>query len=233
MENLAKKKNDFLAPWDTDDTIRARRRMVEEQILRRGIHNPRVLEAFYAVPRHLFIPEAERNWAYVDGPLPLGFGQTISQPYIVSVMTDVLRLRGDEKVLEIGTGSGYQAAILSRLAFQVFTIERIGELAQRARESLHRIGVNNVMVIHGNGTLGLPKEAPFDAIVVTAAAPDIPDQLMEQLADSGRLVLPIGDRDIQTLIKITKSGGTTHRESLGMCVFVPLIGREGWEEGAS
>jgi len=216
-------------PWDTDETVRARWRMVEEQIIQKGIRDHRVLEAVHEIPRHTFVPERETRWAYIDAPIPVGWGQTISQPYIVALMTEALELQGQEKVLEIGTGSGYQAAILSRLAARVYSIERIEGLACRAKETLDELGIFNVTVTHGNGSIGLPEEAPYDAIIVTAAAPDIPKPLIEQLADGGRLVLPVGERDSQTLTKITKTGQTIQRANLGLCVFVPLIGREGWE----
>ncbi len=211
-------------PWDTDETVRARWRMVKEQIIPKGIRDHRVLEAVREIPRHTFVPERETRWAYIDAPLPLGFGQTISQPYIVALMTEALALRGNEKVLEIGTGSGYQAAILSQLARQVYSIERIEELACRAKKSLDELGISNVKVVHGNRSLGLPEEARFDAIIVTAAAPEIPKPLIEQLADGGRLVLPVGEMETQSLTKVTKTGHTVHREALGLCVFVPLIG---------
>lgn len=215
-------------PWDTWETIQARSRMVEEQIAQRGIRDPRILEAVREIPRHVFVPNKEKKWAYMDGPLPLGFGQTISQPYIVALMTDALALRGDEKVLEIGTGSGYQAAILSRLAAQVYSIERVEELARRAEKRLAKLGILNVKVVYGNGSLGLPEEAPFNAIIVTAAAPEIPKPLIEQIAEGGRLVLPVGEKDTQTLTKITKAGQTVSKEVLGLCSFVPLLGHEGW-----
>jgi len=216
-------------PWDTDETVRARWRMVEEQMIQRGIHDPRVLDAVREVPRHMFVPDKEPQWAYIDAPIPVGWGQTISQPYIVALMTEALELQGHEKVLEIGTGSGYEAAILSRLATRVHSIERIEGLACRAKETLDELGIFNVTVTHGNGSIGLPEEAPYDAIIVTGAAPDIPKPLIKQLADGGRLVLPLGERDSQTLTKITRTGHTTQRVNLGLCVFVPLIGREGWE----
>ncbi|MFQ5849554.1 MAG: protein-L-isoaspartate(D-aspartate) O-methyltransferase [Candidatus Binatia bacterium] len=203
--------------------------MVEEQIVQRGINVGRVSEAMREIPRHIFVPREEKKWAYIDGPIPLGYGQTISQPYMVALMTQALALGGNEKVLEIGTGSGYQAAILSKLAKQVYSVERIEELARRAKRTLAKLGILNVRVVYGNGCLGLPEEAPFDAIIVTAAAPEVPKPLTEQLAEGGRLVLPVGERGTQTLVKITKAGNTVHKEDLGLCAFVPLIGRSGWE----
>jgi len=232
-EKISAKKGEYAGHQrDTDETIRARWRMVEEQIIQRGIRDPRVLKAFREVPRHIFVPDNDTDWAYIDAPIPIGSGQTISQPYIVAVMTEALELHGQEKVLEIGTGSGYQAAILSHLARRVCSIERIEGLARRAKETLEELGITNVKVVHGNGSIGLPEEAPFDAIIVTAAAPDIPKPLIEQLADGGRLVLPVGERDSQTLTKITSTGHTTQRVNLGLCVFVPLIGRGGWESSS-
>ena len=223
----------FRPSWDTDETIRARWHMVEEQIIQRGIRDSRVLKAVREVPRHVFIAERDPQWAYIDAPIPVGWGQTISQPYIVALMSEALELKGEERVLEIGTGSGYQAAILSHLVRHVYSIERIEGLARRAKETLQELGITNVKVVHGNGSIGLPEEAPYDAIIVTAAAPDIPRPLIEQLADGGRLVLPVGERDSQTLTKITRTGHTTRREDLGLCAFVPLIGRAGWEFNSS
>ncbi len=185
------------------------------------------------VPRHVFVPKQRRRWAYTDGPLPLGFGQTVSQPYIVALMTQALTLTGEEKVLEIGTGSGYQAAILGRLAKRVYSIERIGELAHRARDRLIKLGIFNVMVIHEDGSLGLSEMAPFDAMIVTAAAREIPEPLVEQLGEGGRLVLPVGERGEQNLIKVTKRGKAIYKENLGSCTFVPLIGCAGWENNRS
>ena len=234
MNNTLAKEGEYFRPsWDTDETIRARWRMVEEQIIKRGIRDPRVLKAFREVPRHVFVPDKDPQWAYMDAPIPVGWGQTISQPYIVALMSETLGLQGEERVLEIGTGSGYQAAILSHLATHVCSIERIDGLARRAKDTLEELGITNVKVVHGNGSIGLPEEAPFDAIIVTAAAPDVPKPLIDQLADEGRLVLPVGDRDLQSLTKITRTGHTTRREDLGLCVFVPLIGSAGWESKSS
>lgn len=193
-----------------------------------GISDRRVLEAFLSVPRHEFVPEAYQSQAYDDNALPLGHGQTISQPYIVALMTSALRLTGDERVLEIGTGSGYQAAILSRLAAHVTTIERIPELSQTAQATLGRLGYENIDFVVGDGTLGCPEQAPFDGIIVTAGGPTIPSSLFEQLADGGRLVMPVGDELTQQLQCLTRSGGRTEAETLCGCRFVPLIGSEGW-----
>jgi len=204
--------------------------MVETQLARRGIKDQRVLEAMRQVPRHLFIPEDMRHLAYCDGPLPIGYGQTISQPYIVALMTELLELTGREKVLEIGTGSGYQAAILSLLAPQVYTIERHPALAQQAEKVLTQLGYDNVMVIVSDGTLGWPEYSPYEAIIITAAAPDIPQPLLDQLADGGRLVAPVGSRWSQSLVKVKRRGGSLMREQLAPVAFVPLVGEHGWRE---
>lgn len=205
-----------------------RRRMVEEQIRDRGISSPRLLEALLAVPRHEFVPEEYIAAAYKDQPLPIGAGQTISQPFMVAAMTDALELTGSERVLEIGTGSGYQAAVLFLLAAVVDTIESHFTLAASARHRLARLGYANVRVHTGDGTLGLPTAAPFDAIVVAAAAPQIPPPLVEQLAEGGRLVIPVGPPDHQELRQVRKSGGETSSRVLHYCRFVPLVGRYGW-----
>jgi protein-L-isoaspartate(D-aspartate) O-methyltransferase len=217
-----------LEPWDTADTRRLRSCMVEQQIVQRGIKDPRVLDAFRIIPRHQFVPEDERHLAYEDYPLPIGFGQTISQPYIVALMTEALQLRGNEAILEVGTGSAYQAAILALLAGHVHSIERIPELAADAAARLSSLGIDNVTVICQDGSVGLSEKAPFDAIIVTAAAPKPPRALIDQLAEGGRLIVPTGDREDQTLIKVTRHNDTIAQENLGMCAFVPLIGQEGW-----
>lgn len=207
---------------------RLRAEMVEHQLRRRGIRDERVLAAFLKVPRHLFVRPHDRWQAYEDHPLPIGYGQTISQPYIVALMTELLELRGDERVLEVGTGSGYQAAILAELAREVVTIERIPELAKRAQKVLSDLGYTNVRVLIGDGSLGVPEFAPYDAIIVTAAAPRPPKPLMEQLKDGGRLVIPIGDRQLQELVRFIRRGDEWHEERYGPCLFVPLIGKESW-----
>ncbi|MGY4706550.1 protein-L-isoaspartate(D-aspartate) O-methyltransferase [Candidatus Bipolaricaulota sp. J31] len=206
-----------------------RRRMVEE-LRRLGIRDERVLSAMEKIPRHLFVPEHIQHLAYEDTPLPIGRGQTISQPYIVALMTEALSLRGEEKVLEIGTGSGYQTAILAELAGEVFSIERIPELAEGARRRLTLLGCRNVHIRIGDGTLGWPEEAPFDRIIVTGGLPDLPDPLWEQLADGGRLVAPIGGRYDQYLWVYTKEEGRRRRRALCPCTFVPIIGTRGWPE---
>lgn len=206
----------------------ARKRMVEGQIARRGIKSPRILDAFLKVPRHLFISESQAPVAYQDGPLPIGNGQTISQPYIVAYMTAKLDLQGEEKVLEIGTGSGYQAAILAELAGEVHSIERHELLASSADELLKKLGYENIQVHLGDGTVGLPELAPFQAIMVTAAGPDVPSPLLDQLDDGGRLVIPVGGRFGQVLELYQKVEGKIHKVELTPVAFVPLIGEHGW-----
>jgi len=207
------------------DYKKLRQLMIEHQIKGRGIYNEKLLKVMMQIPRHLFVLEGMRASAYDDNPLPIGSGQTISQPYIVALMTELLELGGDEKVLEIGAGSGYQAAILSKLAKKIYTIERVDELASRTRELLRKYKYANVEVIHGDGTKGYPKEAPYDAIIVTAAAESIPPSLLEQLAEGGRLVAPIGPRYHQELIRIKKaSKDKLETEYFGGVIFVPLIG---------
>jgi protein-L-isoaspartate(D-aspartate) O-methyltransferase len=206
-----------------------RRDMVERQLRKRHIRSERVLEAMGEIPRHEFVPQESLDHAYEDRPLPIGEGQTISQPYMVASMTETLELTGVERVLEIGTGSGYQAAVLSRLAAEVFTIESRTALALSARERLARLGYSNVHVHAGDGTLGLPDLAPFDAILVAAAAPEIPVPLAAQLAEGGTIVVPIGGSDNQELVRARKRGGQLVLENLYACRFVPLIGRHGWQ----
>jgi protein-L-isoaspartate(D-aspartate) O-methyltransferase len=203
--------------------------MVEEHLIRRGIADPRVLDAMRKVPRHLFVDEALRDQAYGDHPLPIGEGQTISQPYIVGLMTALLTLRGDEKILEVGTGSGYQTAVLAELARRVCSIERIPALAARARAVLDKLGYTNVWVRVGAGTLGWPDEAPFDRILVAAGAPAVPPPLFEQLAEGGRLVLPVGDATAQTLTIVEKVSGQMRTTPHSSCVFVRLVGKYAWE----
>ena len=209
---------------------RERERMVDEQVAARGVTDPRVLAAMQRVPRHLFLEQALRDQAYGDHPLPIGEGQTISQPFIVGKMTELLALTGREKVLEVGTGCGYQAAVLAELAARVCTIERLPRLAGRARETLEMLGYTNVWVRTANGTLGWPDEAPFDRILVTAGAPAVPGPLFQQLAEGGRLVAPIGEAQSQTLHLVEKIGGQMRTSTDCGCVFVKLVGRYGWEE---
>ncbi len=202
--------------------------MVEQQLELRGISDTHVLEAMRRVPRHLFVPEPQRAHAYYDRPLPVGQGQTISQPYMVAWMTELLGLKGDEVVLEIGTGTGYQAAVLGILAKQVYTMERIPSLAEAARKRLARLGFKNIEVVVGDGTEGLPGHAPYQAIIVTAGAPQVPQVLLEQLTDGGRLVIPVGTTSMQMLTLVEKSGGEVAVREQGSCVFVPLVGKHGW-----
>ncbi len=206
-----------------------RSRMVTSQIEARGVKDERVIRVMREVPRHLFVEEALWERAYDDHPLPIGEGQTISQPYMVAVMTEALRLKGSEKVLEIGTGSGYQTAILAELAQQVFTIERIDNLTKMARRNLDRLGYTNVVFRTGDGTIGWQDQAPFDGVVVTAGAPDVPKYLFEQLAEGGRMVVPIGGMHGQELVVVRKKDGAPVRTTHFGCVFVPLIGKNGWK----
>jgi protein-L-isoaspartate(D-aspartate) O-methyltransferase len=206
-----------------------RRLMVERQIEARGIHNPRVLAAMREIPRHLFIPPPYDQSAYDDNPLPIGGGQTISQPYIVAVMTELLHPERSDNVLEIGAGSGYQAAILSRLVHRLTTIERIPAVATLARNNLRLLGIDNVEVFEGDGTQGYPLNAPYNGIIITAATPEIPKTLIDQLTDGGRLVAPVGERDVQELVTLEKRGDRMISESHGGVRFVPLIGKHGWE----
>jgi protein-L-isoaspartate(D-aspartate) O-methyltransferase len=207
-----------------------RHRMVAQQLEGRGLADRRVLEAMRTVPRHLFVPTGSEMVAYDDRPLPIGEGQTISQPFMVGIMTAALALAPEARVLEIGTGSGYQAAVLAFLAREVFTIERHPPLAERAREALDRAGITNVHVRVGDGTEGWPEESPFDGIIVTAGAPSAPDTLIDQLADGGRLVVPIGPADHQLLTILTRRDDRIERETSEACVFVPLVGRYGWSD---
>ena len=202
--------------------------MVEEQLKGRGIKDQRVLDAFLEVPRHKFVEEYMKYKAYDDYPLSIGYGQTISQPYMVAIMTETLSPKPGETILEIGTGSGYQAAILSRLCSAVYTIERISALASRARKLLDELGYFNIHISVGDGTMGLPQHAPYDGIIVTAGAPHVPEALMAQLNEDGRLVIPIGDQGIQDLKRITKTKNGVKEESMGGCRFVKLIGKNGW-----
>ena len=205
-----------------------RRRMVEEQLRARGLTDPRLLAAFLRVPRHHFVPESLQHEAYADHPLPIGAGQTISQPYIVGLMTSHLRLQGHERVLEVGAGSGYQTAILAVLALEVYAVERLPELLTPAEERLRRLGSLNIHLTTGNGSLGWPEHAPYDAILVSAAAPSVPEPLLEQLAIGGRMVLPVGPPEAQMLIQVEKRPSGMQRRELANCVFVPLHGVYGW-----
>ena len=205
-----------------------RSRMVEAQLKARGLIDERLLTAFGKVPRHLFVPEEVRQEAYADHPLPIGAGQTISQPYIVALMVDCLSLRGHERVLEIGSGSGYQTAVLAELALEVYSVERVPELLHAVRARLGALGYLNVHLTTGNGSLGWPEHAPFDAILVSAAAPRVPSPLVAQLAEGGRMAVPIGTPQAQMLVQVEKRHGALHQNDIASCVFVPLIGEYGW-----
>lgn len=212
----------------------ARRRMVERELQGRGILDQRVLDAMLGVPRHLFVEEALQGRAYGDAPLPIGEKQTISQPYIVALMTEALELSGGERILEIGTGSGYQAAVLARIVSRVFSVERFPSLARRARRVLDQIGCTNVNIKVTDGTFGWEESAPFDGIIVTAGAPSVPENYLSQLSIGRHLIIPLGPLDNQVLNRITKTAETTYsQERLLDCRFVPLVGRFGWKgEGA-
>jgi len=208
----------------------AREKMVKDQLVARGIKNERVLQVMGKIPRHLFIEEALAGEAYNDHPVPIGEKQTISQPYIVALMTEALELKRDENTLEIGTGSGYQTAILAELSSRVYTIERIEFPLINARKILAKLGYTNILFKIFDGTMGWREYAPFDTIMVTAGAPDLPKPLIDQLADNGRMVIPIGDRYSQELIKIVRKGKSLKQKNLGGCRFVNLIGIHGWQD---
>ncbi len=214
----------------TDGFVMARERMVQEQLLRRGITDQNVLRAMAEVPRHLFVDDAMQARAYGDHPLPIASDQTISQPYIVAAMTQALQLQGNEKILEIGTGSGYQAAVLSRLCEKVYTVERINTLLAGARRVFDQLHYYNILSRLDDGTLGWDEYTPFDAIIVTAGGPVIPESLVEQLADPGRLVIPVGERDVQELQLVTKNNDEILVERMESVRFVSLVGEQGWQE---
>lgn len=212
------------------DFQKLREFMITNQLIPRGIKDHRVLDAMRHVPRHIFAGGHNLANAYDDMALPIGEGQTISQPYMVAIMTELLELKGQEKVLEIGTGSGYQGAVLAELAKEVYSLERIALLADRAATEYRTLGCDNIHIRTGDGTLGWPEEAPFDRIIITAASPGLPEPLMEQLAMNGILVIPVGSRYSQQLLKITKTDHGIKEEYHTPCVFVPLIGKYGWEK---
>ncbi len=212
------------------DFTLARERMVKDQLAARGIRDERVLQAMGKIPRHLFIDEALAGEAYDDHPVPIGENQTISQPYIVALMTEALELRGNENTLELGTGSGYQTAILAELSSMVYTIERIESLLANARKILVQLEYDNIVFKAFDGTMGWKEYAPFDTIIVTAGAPSLPKPLIDQLADNGRMIIPVGDRYSQELIKIVRNGKRLEQKSLGGCRFVNLIGIHGWQD---
>jgi len=205
--------------------------MVAEQLVRRGIQDAKVLEAMRSVPRDRFVPEDRQAQAYEDRPLSIGSGQTISQPYIVALMSERLAVRPGAKVLEVGTGSGYQTAVLAALGARVYSIERIEALAQDARERLEALGIRGVTIRPGDGTLGWAQEAPFDRIVVTAASPNVPEPLTQQMAEGGRMILPVGDPLAQTLQLVERHEGKMKVSDLCGCLFVPLVGKAGWKAG--
>ena len=215
---------------DLQSFIKARSEMVESQIKRRGINNERVLQAFRTIPRHLFVPEEYQTGAYADHPLPIGNEQTISQPYIVALMTSHLNLTGDEKVLEIGTGSGYQTAILANLAKEVHSVERISQLSDLAKRNLRVLEMDNIYLHVGDGSLGWADAAPYDRILITAAAPEIPEIILEQLKVSGRIVGPVGGRWQQMLEVWVKEKKRIKKEQILPVVFVPLRGAHGWQD---
>jgi protein-L-isoaspartate(D-aspartate) O-methyltransferase len=215
---------------EADPYAAERERMVHDQMEVRGITNPKVLQAMRTIPRHLFVPAELRSAAYRDHPLPIGEGQTISQPYIVALMTQLLDPKETDTILEIGSGSGYQAAILGALARRVVTIERLSSVAERARVNLAALNTRNVEVIVGDGTQGYAPEAPYNGILITASTPSVPRPLIDQLAEDGRLVAPVGGRDYQELQKLIRRGRAIEAEYHGGVVFVPLIGEYGWEK---
>jgi protein-L-isoaspartate(D-aspartate) O-methyltransferase len=217
-----------MAFLDSAEFANERELMVEQQLAGRGLRDKRLLQAMGSVPRHCFVPEAYRHLAYTDGPLPIGRGQTISQPYMVALMTDLLTLKGSEVVLEVGTGSGYQAAVLAALAHQVYTIERHASLVKRVLLIFAELEINNVIVIAGDGSRGLPEHALYDGIIVTAAAPRVPRPLLEQLKPDGRLVLPVGGEYGQHLQVWTRDGEAFRSRVVVPVAFVPLRGEFGW-----
>ncbi len=214
--------------WTRRDFKEQRDRMVKAHLIPRGIRNPLVIEAMRRVPRHMFVDDALVYEAYGDHPLPIGEGQTISQPYMVASMTELLELQGNEKVLEIGTGSGYQAAVIAEIVREIYTLERIETLAKRAEKILLGLKYNNIHIHIRDGTIGLPEYAPYSAIIVTAGSPDVPPPLFEQLEEGGRMVIPIADYFGQTLVRVRKEKGKEIREKFYGCVFVPLVGEYGY-----
>ena len=213
-----------------NDPYEKKRQRLVDRVQTKGIDDSDVLGAVASVPRHRFVPESMRRRAYDDTALPIGFGQTISQPSLQALYLQTLELDRNDKVLEVGAGSGYQTALLAELAGNVYAVERIEELTQRAREVLDELGYRNIALVTKDGTVGWSKYAPYDAILVAAAAPDIPDTLVDQLAPGGRLLIPVGDRSTQELTLVTKTGDGIERRPITQCVFVPLIGRFGWPE---
>jgi protein-L-isoaspartate(D-aspartate) O-methyltransferase len=207
-----------------------RQRMVKDQIMERGVQDERVIDAMKRVPRHIFVEKTYHHQAYNDYPLPIGYGQTISQPYMVASMTELLELKGTEKVLEVGTGSGYQTAILGLLSAKVYSIERIAELTKQARTTLDNLGFRNINLMVGDGSMGWSDYSPYDGIIVTAGAPEVPTALIEQLAENGRLVIPVGDEFSQILNLVKKHKSRIYRKEFFGCTFVPLLGKGGWKK---
>jgi len=216
-------------PARDDDLAARREQMIRQQIERRGVRDARVLAALRRVPRHRFLPAGRRGEAYADHPVPIGSGQTISQPYIVALMTECLALTGGGRVLEVGTGSGYQTAVLAEIADEVYTVERLPELTAQAEARLAGLGYDNVRFRSDDGTLGWPEAAPFAGIMVTAGAPRVPAELLAQLGEGGRLVIPVGDRWVQDLTVVERRADGPHEQSAGGCRFVPLVGAQGWD----
>ncbi|MDR3038064.1 MAG: protein-L-isoaspartate(D-aspartate) O-methyltransferase [Candidatus Adiutrix sp.] len=220
--------------WNPDDYRIARRKMVDQQIRRRGVADPRLLEAMARLPRHFFVDEAQAAQSYADTSLPIGHGQTISQPYIVALMIEALCLSPTDRVLEIGFGSGYQTALLAGLAAEVFAVERLEPLFRKGRDNLARLGLTNISLKLADGTWGWPEAGPYEAVIVAAGGPRVPPPLLEQLAPGGRLVIPVGPTAAAqklTLIRQGPDGGAAERQTLGDCRFVALVGRHGWSEG--
>ena len=212
------------------DRFAAQRRALINRMQERGIRDLNVLRAFDLVPRHLFVPQAVAHSAYDDNPVPIGFGQTASQPSLQALYMQILEIGGDDRVLEVGTGSGFQTAVLAHLADRVYSVERIRELATRAREALDALRISNVAILVGDGTIGWSRYAPYDAILVAAGGPEVPQPLMEQLADGGRMLVPVGSRDVQRLVMVRRHGDRFEQEEVLDCTFVPLLGRVGWAD---
>ena len=217
-----------LSEVSAQDFLLARERMVQEQAVARGIQDPRVIAALRKIPRHLFVDLGIVNRAYDDSALPIGEKQTLSQPYMTARMVEALSLSGEEKVLEIGTGSGYQTAVLAELCFNVFSVEKIRVLSRKARALLDRLGYQNIALHVGDGTIGWSEHAPYDGIIVSAGSPSVPQPLLEQLGEHGRLLIPIGDEQTQTLVRVSRRPSGFHQEQLGECKFVKLFGKYGW-----
>ena len=217
-----------LSEASAQDFLLARERMVQEQAVARGIQDPRVIAALRKIPRHLFVDLGIVNRAYDDSALPIGEKQTLSQPYMTARMVEALSLSGEEKVLEIGTGSGYQTAVLAELCFNVFSVEKIRVLSRKARALLDQLGYQNIALHVGDGTIGWSEHAPYDGIIVSAGSPSVPQPLLEQLGEHGRLLIPIGDEQTQTLVRVSRRPSGFHQEQLGECKFVKLFGKYGW-----